>query len=180
MVRRVAIRRTLLGATAAAAMLGAPALAAPATQPSRNKFAASVVNSRRLWATFDVCNPSDQPDTVGVRGSMPGDGRKGDEMFMGFRLQFLRPPRHWANLPGGATPDLMPIGDASVSRQWGTSFVIRPVPGKPAFVLRAVATFQWQRGSQVLARTELLTGTGHRSLAGADPPNFSAATCSLG
>ncbi len=34
----------------------------------------SLLHSRELWATVDVCNPKDQPNTVGIRGSMPGDG----------------------------------------------------------------------------------------------------------
>jgi hypothetical protein len=93
-------------AALAALMLG-PTLAASAS--SRKVRAApvarhSLLQSRLLWATIDVCSPSDQPDTLGIRGSMPGYGRAHDTMYMSFHLQYLNAATNsWTDLGGGAT-----------------------------------------------------------------------------
>ncbi len=84
--------------TAAAALAAALALGASATAQARSASAKkgtptaserALLHSHELWATIDVCDPADQPDTVGVRGSMPGDGNAHDRMYMSFRLQYL-------------------------------------------------------------------------------------------
>ena len=62
--------------------------ASPAAKPT-TAAERKLLQSPQLWATIDGCNPSDQPNTVGVRGSMPGDEQSKDEMYMRFRLQYL-------------------------------------------------------------------------------------------
>src|SRR5581483_8428828 len=55
-------------ALCALALCAAPvarALAASAPPPPST-------GSPALWATIDVCNPPAEPDTIGIRGSMPG------------------------------------------------------------------------------------------------------------
>ena len=49
----------------------------------------ALLRSRELWSTIDVCSPAAQPNTVGVRGSMPGDRHGHDKMYMRFRLQYM-------------------------------------------------------------------------------------------
>jgi len=51
--------------------------------------------------------------------------------------------------------------------------------GKPAFTLRGDVVFQWRRGAAVLQTATVPTTAGHKSLAGADPHGYSAATCTL-
>jgi len=138
--------------------------------------------SPALWATIDVCNPADQPDTVGIRGSMPGDKRERDTLFMRFRLQYRLPgsPVRWVDLGSGAASGFVKVGSAKAARQAGWSFQLMPPAGRPATTLRGVVTFQWRRSSQILASVSRATSAGHTSLAGADPSNFSAATCSIG
>lgn len=140
----------------------------------------SLLHSRELWATVDVCNPKDQPNTIGVRGSMPGDGRPKDLMYMRFRVQYLdAAKREWLNLGKGGDSGLLRLGSGALARQGGFSVELAPVAGKPAFALRGFVTYQWRRGATVLQTTTRLTTAGHRSLAGADPRGFSAATCKL-
>jgi hypothetical protein len=128
-----------------------------------------------------VCNPGDQPDEVGVRGSMPGDKVASDDIFMRFRLQYRgQSARQWVDLRSGSSPGFIRVGSARTVRQGGWSFQLMPVAGRPATMLRGVVTFQWRRGATVLASVSRATSGGHESLAGADPPNFSSATCSLG
>lgn len=135
-------------------------------------------HSEQLWATIDICNPSDQPDTVGIRGSMPGDGQAHDAMYMHFRLQYMNSTtKRWIDLVNGAENGFVSLGSAKVARQTGWSF--RLASGQPMFQLRGVVTFQWRHGSSVVYSLSRPTTAGHHSLAGADPPSFSAAICSL-
>jgi len=176
--------KRLLGCLLALALIF-PVSAATAGARARAKSAdapRSLRLSPALWATIDVCNPADQPDTVGIRGSMPGDKRARDTLFMRFRLQYrlAGTPVRWVDLAGGAASGFVNVGSAKSARQAGWSFQLMPPAGRPATTLRGVITFQWRRGSQVLASISRATTAGHTSLAGADPSNFSAATCSIG
>ena len=84
------------------ATLGAIALlvgAAPATAASRQ--ADPILHDKRLWATVNVCDTVGHPDSIGIRGSMPGDGDKTEVMFMRFQVQlFGAADARWHNLAG--------------------------------------------------------------------------------
>jgi hypothetical protein len=151
------------------------AAAKPTTAAERK-----LLQSPQLWATIDICNPSDQPNTVGVRGSMPGDEQSMDEMYMRFRLQYLdSSTKLWVDLANGADSGYVAVGAAKSARQTGRSFQLVPIAGKPAVQLRGVVSFQWRRGSAVEYTVSRPTTAAHDSLAGADPKGFSAAECSL-
>jgi hypothetical protein len=140
----------------------------------------SLLQSRELWATVDICNAPDQANTVGVRGSMPGDGHPTDAMFMRFRVQYLDSLTHkWVDLTQSAESGFVAVGSAKAARQAGRSFQFTPKTDSPAFTLRGVVSFQWRRGARVVHAVSRPTTTGHKSLAGADPAGFSAASCSL-
>ncbi len=169
---------------ALAVLLFVPPLAASASAPARKSAAGghSLYRSRELWATIDVCSPKDQPaDTVGIRGSMPGDGQPHDTMYMRFRLQYLdSATKHWVDLAHGADSGFIAIGAHKSARQAGYSFQLVPVAGKPAVTLRGVVSFQWRQGTAVVHAVSRPTTAGQQSLAGADPAGFSAATCVIG
>jgi hypothetical protein len=169
---RVALVVAVLLSTAPAASAATPRLG--------EAQARALLTSKQLWATIDVCNPSDQPDTIGVRGSMPGDGNAHDRMYMSFHLQYQSGAgKRWVNLAGSAHAAFLAVGGGASARQDGSSFQITPA-GHTAFVLRGVVDFQWRRGRTVLLAISRATSPGHVSLAGADPAGFSAATCSIG
>jgi len=154
-----------------------------AGEPTDKGSLPQVLRSRELWATIDVCDPSDQPDTVGIRGSMPGDKHPHDRLWMSFHLQYLLSgTTTWTDLAtSAATTEYMYVGAGKTpAREDGTSFVIKPVQGKPAVTLRGVVYFQWRRNGTVLETVTETTTPGHRSLAGADPAGYSAATCQIG
>jgi hypothetical protein len=173
-------RPKCLSAAIAAIAVLLPASAPAAGSPGPRAHAAgTVLQSRQLWATINVCTPKDQPDMLGVRGSMPSDGRQGDRMYMSFRLQYLNSKtKHWSDLTG-ATPGFISVGSGG-ARQGGQSFQLMPVAGRPPSTLRGLVEFQWRRGKMVLVSTRRPTTAGHRSLAGADPVGYSAATCVIG
>ena len=175
-------KRLIVGLGAVAALSSACALASAAPTKATTPTAAerALLDSHELWATIDVCNPADQPDTVGVRGSMPGDHHAHDRMYMSFRLQYENASKQWVDLSSGASSGFGAVGSGASARQGGTSFELKPVAGKPAVTLRGVVDFQWRRGGAIVFSTAVPTAAGHKSLAGADPPAYSAATCVIG
>jgi hypothetical protein len=169
----------LLVLLALVALVSVPALASAGSSSRASR--STVLKSPQLWATIDVCSPTDQPDTIGIRGSMPGNGQARDVMYMRFRLQYMEPAsKHWVDLITGSRSQFVAVGGAKAARQAGESFQLVPVAGKQASMLRGVVSFQWRKGSKIEESITRPTTAGHQSLAGADPAGFSAATCSIG
>jgi len=165
-----------LGALVAAAAL---CLAAPAASTGATVVPRSLRLSPDLWATIDVCDTPRQPNWIGIRGSMPGDGNARHRMFMRFRLQVLEPEtKRWTDL-GKAASEYVWLGPANAMAQRGRSFQLMPRDGEHVAPIRGVVTFQWRRGGTVLFELSRTTTAGHKGLTGAEPPNFSAATCQV-
>jgi hypothetical protein len=178
----VAVAATVAGL----ALASAGALAAPADSGSNRQSAAerklerALLHSHELWATIDVCSPQDQPDVVGIRGSMPGTGNTHERMYMSFRLQYLAVGNRWLNVSSGAGAGWVAVGAAGSTHQGGTSFDLKPAGGKPPVSIRGVVDFQWRDAGKVLVSTAEPTTVGHKALVGADPAGFSAASCAVG
>jgi hypothetical protein len=182
-------RALALGALLALSMTGvvlalAPGSARAVAQTNDTKGTtetAPLLRSRLLWSTIDVCNATDQPDTIGIRGSMPGDHVARDAMFMRFRLQYMNTTtKAWVDLTKGAAEEYTNVGTGASARQAGRSFQLNPVAGQPAFTLRGVVNFEWRRHGTVVAQASRATSAGRVSLAGSDPAGFSAASCLIG
>ncbi len=158
------------------APLIALAVAAPAPEvaPAHSLYA-----SRELWATVDVCSPKDKPDTVGIRGSMPSDGHKGDTMYMSFRVQYFdAAKKQWVNVAKEAESAFLPVSATAAASQLGRDFQLVPTAGP--FRLRGVVDFQWRQGTKVVFAATRLTTAGHKASVGADPAGYSSATCKIG
>jgi hypothetical protein len=140
-----------------------------------------------LWATVNICDTVDYPDTIGIRASMPGNRRRPRQrMYVRFGVQwFSREAQRWHNLAGGRS-DWIKMGSARFeSRQDGYSFVLDPPLGS-SFVLRGVVHFKWRdrrhrdgrvRWVTVRKRRENTRG-GHPSESG-DPPGYSSGLCEV-
>ena len=179
----VTAKRLIVGLIALTALAAPPALAAAAQSTGARARPSShaLLTSKELWATIDVCNPKDQPNTVGVRGSMPGDGQSRDRLYMSFRLQYFEHrSSQWLDLTSASTGYFAVGAGGAPSRQDGSSFVIAPVAGQPASVLRGVVDFQWRHGKTVLTSGTRPTTAHRQSVSGADPVGYSAATCQIG
>ena len=174
--------RLSIGLLALASLLAAPALAGSAAAKTGKPTAAerALLDSHELWATIDVCDPADQPNTVGIRGSMPGDHQSNQKMYMSFRLQYMNASKQWVDLASGASSGFVAVGNGVSARQGGTSFDLKPVTGQPPVTLRGVVDVQWRHGKTIVLSAARPTTVGHKSLAGADPANYSAATCVIG
>jgi hypothetical protein len=129
------------------------------------------------WATVNVCDSAKQPETVGIRASMPGTP-KGVRLSMRFRVQYKVDENTWADVKD-ADSGWRVLGAAKgVPAESGWSFSFAK-PAK-AVTLRGVVRFRWRKGDQLPRTAEVATEAGHRSSAGSDPAGYSAATCALG
>jgi hypothetical protein len=129
------------------------------------------------WATVNVCDTAKQPDSIGIRASMPGTPR-GARLSMRFRVQYRDGRGEWNDVED-ADSGWRQLGAAKggpVESGWSFTFAH---PSKTV-VLRGVVKFRWRRGDTLPRTAEVATEPGHRSSAGADPAGYSAATCALG
>jgi hypothetical protein len=169
----------LIHHSAALALLGALAVSpdAGAAPPPKG-----------LWATVNICNTLTHPNQMGVRASMPGDGRR-ERMFMRFHAQYYDSnTKKWSDVKGTAASGWLFAGSARFrARQAGYTFSFAPPKSGSAFVLRGVVDFQWrarrrtrsgQRRTVVVRTLHANTKGGHPS-DGADPPGYTSGTCEI-
>jgi hypothetical protein len=150
--------------------------AAPRQKPKRPP---AVERSPDLWATVNVCDTAIQPDRIGIRGSMPGLGRRA-AMWMRFRVQFVaKADGRWHDIDTGADSGYVKVG-VSKNRvvEAGHTFKFLPPPDGGAHMLRGVVTFSWRVRGHVVKRVSEFTEAGHKSTT-ADPAGFSAAICRI-
>ena len=142
--------------------------------------AATVDKSRHLWATVNICDTAQSPDTLGIRASMPGSGKANERMFMRFRAQFFsQVDQKWHNfMAKGTDSGFVPVGSARYkARQSGWTFPFKLQPGQQ-YELRGAVSFEWRRGGKVVRRAAKRTSAGHKT-ALSEPEGYSAATCDV-
>jgi hypothetical protein len=151
-------------------------LPAPAAAAER-----TIDKSRHLWATVNICDTRANPDTLGIRASMPGSGRRTERMYMRFRAQFFsRAENRWRDFSSAGTDSgWVRVGSARFkARQSGWSFPFRLKEGQ-RYELRGVVRFEWRRGTRVVRKAVKRTTAGHGT-AFSDPRGYSSATCQIG
>ena len=144
--------------------------------------APAAASARLPWATVNVCDTASNPDTIGIRGSMPASSAGAAELFMRFQLQYERSDGTWRALSAGGDSGFIDVGRARArgSRQAGHSFTVSPPRAGSVYTLRGLVTFEWRaKNGNVVRRARKRTTAGHRSTAGADPAGFSAAECTI-
>jgi hypothetical protein len=132
--------------------------------------------AKDLWATVNVCDTPKSPDAIGIRASMPGLPR-GTRLAMRFRVQY-QVGATWKDVAGANSGwRFVGLGHATpVESGWSFTFAD---PTSPV-TLRGMVQFRWRRNGVVVRSAQLATEAGHRSSAGADPADYSAASCTLG
>jgi hypothetical protein len=164
---------------AAAAPRSRHAAPRPPHSAPRFRHGHTIYQSPDLWATIDVCSPGDQPNTVGVRGSMPGSGLANELMYMRFQLQYRKDNGVWMDVGGSADSGFLAVGPSTFkARESGRNFTLGVTPGNQ-YVVRGVVTFEWRRRGHVVRNAQKETTPGHQALAGADPPGYSTGACEL-
>jgi hypothetical protein len=168
----VSALRLLAACAAALALSASPAVAASRVVPTLGV-------SPRLWATINVCDTAAHPNTVGIRASMPGDGKSRERMFMRFQLQFF-------TVSSGTWQDLGPTGDSGfvtvgsakfTRREGGQDFQLAPPQTGKTYRVRGSVSFEWRLGKKVVRRAHKRTTVRKPAVRGADPKGFSAAEC---
>jgi hypothetical protein len=148
------MRRSLLLSLLLLALVAAPAGAA----------------ERRLWATVNVCDTAAHPDEIGIRASLPA---RRPRAAVRFRVQYRDAASgRWRWVKAADSGWRRARG----ARESGWSF---EVAGAGTRILRGVVDYRWRSKRAVVRRARRVTEVGHRSTAGADPPDFSAATCRI-
>lgn len=138
--------------------------------------------SKDLWATVNVCDTPAHPGVVGIRGSMPGNGRR-ERLYMRFRVQwFSFAKNRW--LDTGSRTGWRYVGSARYkSTQAGFSFKFADPPKGAEFRLRGEVGFQWRarkgrsKRLRVVERATRTTRRGIRGVGGGDPKGRSDAAC---
>lgn len=153
-------------------LLVVPVAAAQAAQ--------STDDTREVWATVNVCDTADAPNTIGIRASMPGSRSGAEVRWMRFVVEYhSQEEDRWYRLADGGDSGYLRVGKGRRPKQFGRSLRIAPAAGKQVLV-RGRVFFQWRtEGGEVLQSASARTRKGRRSDAGADPPGYSAATCTI-
>jgi hypothetical protein len=131
---------------------------------------------KNLWATVNICDTHKHPNTIGVRGRMPGNGDSSQNMFLKAVLQ-QRKSGKWVYLKNGSSPWLK-AGNAKFS--WGENgwnFVFKLTKGQ-SLKLRGQVKYQWRKNGKVVRSGARFTTSGHPS-SHSDPEGYSAADCTL-
>ena len=110
---------------------------------------------------------------------MPGTP-KGARLSMRFRVQYRTADDGWKDVEDADSGwRVVRHREGRGGRRVRLELQLR-APAK-AVTLRGVVRFRWRRGRHAArVRPRLATEAGHRSSAGADPADYSAATCVLG
>jgi hypothetical protein len=132
------------------------------------------------WATVNACDSAGQPNVMGVRASLPGDGSNA-EMFVRFTAQWHdNAQKAWLPVRGAATSPWLPAGSARyLARQAGWNFAFDPPASGGVFLLRAVAELQWRLGGTVVRSASLVTASSMAAVMEGDPAGTSLASCTI-
>jgi len=165
---RVQMRSPLLILLAAAAVAHPP----PAGTAPR-------VVAPEPWATVNVCDTEQHQNEIGIRGSMPGLARR-TRMLMRFRVQYKNDAGRWRTIRPGADSGWTRVASGRRGvHDAGWTFEFEPRATGGAWELRGLVLFQWRREGRVVRRDRRVTEAGHPGTAGAQPADFSAATCAI-
>jgi hypothetical protein len=149
--------------------------------PATTSAAPRVPREPVVWATVNVCDTRERPNQIGIRGSMDGLARHA-RMYMRFRVQFQTREGAWRTLKSSPLTDSRWVRVASGRRSEqdaGWSFEFKPPATGGAHVLRGLVVFEWRRGKRIVEHARAFTEAGHPGTAGAEPADFTAATCEI-
>jgi len=177
---RVLARTALLAAALAAGALMAASTQSSAADAKTHK-PRPISQSPRLWATVNVCDTAKHPNAIGLRASMPGSGKRGERMYVRFRLEFFQDSDgRWHDLGPSGDSGFFSLGSAKYTRrEGGRNFVLAPPPEGKTYRVRGVVDYQWRKGRRVVRSARKWTRPHKGRITGADPKGFSAADCTI-
>ena len=108
----------------------------PRPRPDSSSEAAqlkALLRSRELWATIDVCNPADQPNTSAFAARCPATGTPTTRCTCASACSTWTPRANSGSTSRAPKrPSTSYVGAGSSVRQGGRSFQLVPRTGKPA------------------------------------------------
>jgi hypothetical protein len=129
-----------------------PTLSVDSGQGAAGDLVAASAHSRRseadahpFWATVNVCDTKDSPNSLGIRTSVPGNGTR-QRIFARYTAQWWsEADQKWLTVEGsGVTPWLL-VGSADMaSRQAGWTFTFVQPPEGTTYVMRGVVELEWR------------------------------------
>ena len=135
-----------------------------------------------LWATVNICDTDKNPDSMGIRAGMPGNGTD-QRMWMRFTAEYWSRAREaWTAVSGTGVSPWVYAGSARLERrQAGWTFAFSEPPDGVTFTMRAEVEFEWRAKRtprrRVVRSETRLTETGVRGVHGGDPAGTSKAMC---
>lgn len=143
---------------------------------------ASASHAGDLWATINICDTETNPNVLGVRASMPGNGTR-QTMWMRFRATYYdRATETWRRIPGDSQSPWINTGGARPrARQAGRRFTIEPPLPTTSYVVRGAVKYQWRRRKtgEVVRRERQVTLAGHPTGDYGDPYDYSSGVCEI-
>jgi hypothetical protein len=141
---------------------------------------AAASHAEGLWATVNICDTEANPNVLGVRASMPGNGTS-QKMWMRFRASYYdRATEEWRDVGGSSRSPWIKVGDARYrSRQAGRMFAIEPPLPVTSYVVRGIVQYQWRRKDRVVRRRKQKTLSGHSTGRHGDPYGYSNGICEI-
>ncbi len=161
----------------ALAVLTPASVASASKGPSTQQIQAAVkqaARSKDLWATFNICNTRNHPNSVGIRGQMPGLGFRA-QLSMEFQMKYWSARQKRFRQIKGADKSITLGSQSTGLYQDGVTFRFAPHAG----FLASVVSFDWTLGSRSVAHLTRWTSKGHPNADGGDPPHYSAGRCVL-
>jgi hypothetical protein len=175
---RVALLRTVL-ALGLLVPAGAGVAGAAGRDPSPAQIRRAISraeSSRQLWATVNVCDTRSYPNSIGVRGQMPG---LGFPAWLSMRIQIYyydKSRKRFLPDPKRGATQLVRLGRSStLLQQGGKIFQFSAHTG----YLSAKIQFIWRRSGKLLGETTRRTTAGHRGADFGDPKHYSAKQCKI-
>lgn len=157
-----------------------PSVSLAAEQGERDR-PVNLTRSKDLWATINVCDTAKYPNTIGIRGSMPGLGDRRAKLQMRFQVQYkAKLDGKWHNTDKTADSGWKTVGRTKrLVLESGQNFTFLPPTDGGAHQLRGSVRFKWLRRGIAVERERRFSEAGHRPTAGSDPKGYSSARCEI-
>jgi hypothetical protein len=192
-VTRATKRRSVSALCAVlASALALGGVSAAATAPAKKKHApkqkgptgkqitmaiARAEQSADLWATINICNSANYPNYIGIRGQIPGLGFT-TQVYMDVQVQYYDSATK--KFIGTGNDQRLSLGRATHGvHQGGVRFPLQPPAAGDTYVLRGAIAFEWKLSGKLIGRTIKTTTGPLANVDFADPPGYSAATCTI-
>jgi hypothetical protein len=102
-------------------------------------------DDRPFWATVNVCDTKNSPNSLGIRTSVPGNGTR-QRIFSRYTAQWWsEADQQWLTVAGSGVTRWVPVGGADMaSRQAGWTFTFVQPPEGTTYVMRGVVELEWR------------------------------------